>query len=69
MSDHWMKIQQQTSLLDGGNGAYLESLYESWLRDPDTVPDNWRKYFDGLPRVNGQHGGDILHSELRREFS
>jgi len=69
MSDQWMKIQQQTSLLDGGNGAYLESLYESWLRDPDTVPDNWREYFDGLPRINGQDGGDILHSELRREFS
>jgi 2-oxoglutarate dehydrogenase E1 component len=69
MSDQWMKIQQQTSLLDGGNGAYLESLYESWLRNPDAVPDNWREYFDGLPRVNGQDSGDILHSELRREFS
>jgi 2-oxoglutarate dehydrogenase E1 component len=69
MSKQWMKMLQQTSLLDGGSGAYLESLYESWLRDPDTVPDNWCEYFDGLPQVNGQERGDILHSELRREFS
>jgi 2-oxoglutarate dehydrogenase E1 component len=69
MSKQWMKMLQRTSLLDGGSGAYLESLYESWLRDPDTVPDNWGEYFGGLPQVNGQERGDILHSELRREFS
>ena len=69
MSKQWMKALQQTSLLDGGNGAYLEGLYESYLRNPDSVDDHWRDYFDGLPRVNGQEGGDIFHSELRREFS
>jgi 2-oxoglutarate dehydrogenase E1 component len=69
MSKQWMKMLQQTSLLDGGNGAYLESLYESWLRDPDSIPDNWRDYFDALPQVNGQACDDILHSELRQEFS
>ena len=69
MSKQWMKALQQTSLLDGGNGAYLEALYESWLRDPDSVAENWRDYFDGLPRVNGQESGDFFHSELRQEFS
>jgi 2-oxoglutarate dehydrogenase E1 component len=69
MSEQWMKALQQTSLLDGGNGAYLETLYESYLHDPDSVADHWRDYFDGLPKVNGQDAGDIVHSELRREFS
>ncbi len=69
MSKQWMKALQQTSLLDGGNGAYLEALYESWLRDPDSVAENWREYFSGLPQVNGQDHGDIMHSELRSEFS
>ena len=69
MSKQWMKALQQTSLLDGGNGAYLETLYESYLRDPDSVADHWRDYFDGLPKVNGQDAGDIVHSELRKEFS
>jgi 2-oxoglutarate dehydrogenase E1 component len=69
MSKQWMKALQQTSLLDGGNGAYLEALYESWLRDPDSVTENWRDYFSGLPRVNGQESPDFIHSELRQEFS
>ena len=64
-----MQALQQSSLLDGGNGAYLEALYESWLRDPGSVAENWRDYFDGLPRVDGQERGDFLHSELRQEFS
>ena len=69
MSKQWMKALRQTSLLNGGNGAYLEALYEFWLRDPDSIADNWREYFAGLPRVNGQDSGDIFHSELRQEFS
>ena len=69
MSKQWMKTLQQTSLLDGGNGAYLEAIYESWLRDPESVAENWRLYFEGLPQVNGQDHGDIMHSELRSEFS
>lgn len=69
MSKQGMKVLQKTSLLDGDNGAYLESLYESWLQDDDSVPENWRDYFAGLPQVNGQARDDILHSELRREFS
>jgi len=69
MSRQWMKALQQTSLLDGGNGAYLETLYESYLHNPDTVADHWRDYFDGLPKINGQDAGDIVHSELRKEFS
>ena len=40
MSKQGMKVLQKTSLLDGDNGAYLESLYESWLQDDDSVPEN-----------------------------
>jgi len=69
MNKQGMKALQQTSLLDGENGAYLESLYESWLQDHDSVPENWRDYFAGLPQVNGQARDDILHSEVRAEFS
>jgi 2-oxoglutarate dehydrogenase E1 component len=69
MSKPAMKSLQQTSLLDGGNSAWLEALYESYQRDPDSVSENWRSYFDSLPRVNGQTVDTILHSELRAEFS
>jgi 2-oxoglutarate dehydrogenase E1 component len=57
-----------SSLLDGENASYLETLYEAYLHDPDSVEPRWRSYFDGLPRVNGLDGRDALHSEIRREF-
>ncbi len=69
MRGHTMKALQQTSLLDGGNGAYLESQYESFLHDPESVSPHWRTYFAALPHIDGQDNAEIFHSELRREFS
>ncbi len=62
-----MKMLQDTSMLDGGNIVYLEQHYESYLRDPNSVPESWRRYFDQLPMVNGQ-ARDIPHSEVRQHF-
>ena len=62
-----MKMLQSTSMLDGGNIVYLESQYENYLRDPNTVSEAWRNYFEQLPMVNGQ-AHDIPHSEVRRHF-
>jgi 2-oxoglutarate dehydrogenase E1 component len=56
-------------LLDGGNVAYLDTLYETWLQEPDAVAAHWRQYFSGLPRINGHAAPDIPHSEIREEFS
>ncbi len=62
-----MKMLQDTSMLDGGNIVYLEQHYERYLRDPNSVPESWRRYFDQLPMVNGQ-ARDIPHSEVRQHF-
>jgi len=64
-----MKTLQRSSLLDGGNVAYLDTLYETWLQEPDAVAAHWRQYFSGLPRINGHAAPDIPHSEIRKEFS
>ena len=32
--------------LFGGNAPYVEEMYESYLANPGSVPDNWRDYFD-----------------------
>jgi 2-oxoglutarate dehydrogenase E1 component len=69
MSGHQMKLLQRSSLLDGGNVAYLDALYETWLRDPGSVAEHWRHYFSGLPRINDHTSPDALHSEIRDEFS
>ena len=34
-----------SSPLFGGNAAYVEDLYASWLRDPASVPARWRQFF------------------------
>ncbi|MCB9489242.1 MAG: hypothetical protein H6684_10965 [Deltaproteobacteria bacterium] len=28
------------------NVAYIETMYERWLDDPDAVPEGWRELFD-----------------------
>ncbi len=62
-----MKMLRDSSMLDGGNIVYLEQHYENYLRDPNSVPESWRRYFDQLPMVNGQ-ARDIPHSEIREHF-
>lgn len=62
-----MNALQRTSLLDGGNAAYLEEIYEAWLQNPDTVEPGWRNWFEALPATNGD-GTEISHAECRREF-
>ncbi len=69
MGKPFMNVLQQSSLLDGGNGEWLEAQYEAWQRDPDSVAENWREFFATLPQVNGVAVDSAFHSELREEFS
>jgi 2-oxoglutarate dehydrogenase E1 component len=48
----------ESSQLGGGNAAYVEQLYEDWLRDAQSVPPPWRAYFDGFKGRN-----DVPHSD------
>ena len=32
-----------------GSAPYIESLYESYLDNPQSVPEDWRIYFETLP--------------------
>jgi 2-oxoglutarate dehydrogenase E1 component len=55
-------IQQfaASSQLSGGNAAFVEELYEAYLRDPASVAAEWRKYFDTF---KGREQGDVPHSD------
>ena len=64
-----MRTLQRSSLLGGGNVAYLEALYEAWLQDPAGIEPRWRNYFDALPRVDGYPSADVSHADIRKEFS
>ena len=41
-------IFEQTSFLQGGNSPFIKELYLKYLKDPETVPQSWIKFFDGL---------------------
>jgi 2-oxoglutarate dehydrogenase E1 component len=55
------------SHFDGGNAPYLEELYEQFLRDPNSLPGQWKQFFAQLPNKNG-NGHDVPHSEIRHYF-
>ena len=62
-----MQQMWNSSHIAGGNVAYVEELYEQYLRDPDSVEAQWRTYFEQLPPVNGA-GVDVPHSVIQAQF-
>ncbi len=68
MSDSSMELQLRESHFSGGNFAYIEQLYETYLIDPNAVPENWRQEFDKLPRVPEAIAGDIPLAPIREHF-
>ena len=62
-----MQQMWSSSHIAGGNVAYVEELYEQYLRDPDSVDVQWRDYFEQLPPVNGV-GVDVSHSAIQAQF-
>jgi len=69
MQQGGMEFLRKSSHIYGGNATYVENLYEAYLMDPNAVPEEWRNYFDGLPRVNGGGLRDVPHSTVRERFA
>ena len=38
--------------------SFIEGLYEEYVRDPDSIPADWRTYFDHLEEAQGSSNGD-----------
>ena len=64
-----LKQLYQTSHLYGGNASYIETWYESWLDDPQSVPQTWRSYFESLPPAETEEQGHIAVEERFRKLS
>jgi 2-oxoglutarate dehydrogenase E1 component len=58
-----METFWSTSHAAGAQSSYLESLYELYLKDPSTVPDDWKIYFDSLPSVSDEQH-EVSHQEI-----
>ena len=60
------------SYLFGGNAPYIEELYEAYLNNPGSVPDNWRAYFDAVqhvPATDGSTRPDVAHAPVIASFA
>ncbi|HRK57201.1 MAG TPA: 2-oxoglutarate dehydrogenase E1 component, partial [Burkholderiaceae bacterium] len=68
-----MRQFEANSYLFGGNAPYIEELYESYLDNPASVPDQWRAYFDAMQLVPAADGSlqsvDVAHAPVVASFA
>jgi len=60
-----MKEFLGTSYLFGSNAPFIEELYETWLDKPDSVPPEWRRWFDQIQQPGAR---DVAHQPVREAF-
>jgi len=68
MQDSSMYRDWNSSHLGGANSAYVDELYEDWLTDPNSVPQDWRAFFEKLPANDATVESDIPHTAVREYF-
>ena len=56
------------SCLYSGNAAFIENLYEMFLQNPESIPEEWRNYFTGLQIQDKDIQNDIPHTPVRESF-
>ncbi len=68
-----LKYFQSNSHLFGGNAPYIEDLYESYLDNPGSVPEQWREYFDQMQLLAGPgkqaEARDVAHAPIIESFA
>ncbi|MBB3168710.1 2-oxoglutarate dehydrogenase E1 component [Simiduia aestuariiviva] len=68
MQESMLELLRKSSHISDGNTAYVEDLYDTYLHDPNAVDEEWRRYFEQLPRVDGVVVQDTPHSVIREHF-
>jgi len=61
------KEQLASTPLFGGNASAIESLYEQFLEQPESVPASWRQYFEALGDSDTQVAHSTIRTQLRQE--
>ena len=60
-----IELFRSSSALYGGNAAFIEDLYERYLKDPESVDLAWRQRFDAMHR---EAANEIPHGPVRENF-
>ena len=57
------------SFMGNGDVAAIESIYQQYLSDPDSMDEGWKKFFDGFEfaRKNYDIDGEVPE-EFQKEF-
>ena len=63
-----MKQFLDNSYLFGGNAPFIEDLYEKYLVNPASVPDEWREYFDRMQMLPGSATKDVARAPVEESF-
>jgi len=69
-----LEMLRASAAFSGGNADFIEDLYESFLLDPSSIPEDWRQHFESLPivtldpSVKRADQIDVSHRDIRDHF-
>ncbi len=66
MTSSTLQNEWAEAYLSGGNMAYVDGLYEDFLGNPDSVPEDWKNLFTDL--IKKSANGEISHRAIRDYF-
>ncbi len=68
MQDSKMEQMWQSAHLQGSNLSYVEGLYEAYLVDPQSIPEEWQHYFSELPGQTEAGAPEPSYAALEQQF-
>lgn len=68
MNESLMQKLQASSYLGDGNLAYVEDLYDIYLKNPAELSDYWREHFTAIAADSGVAARDVALSDVREKF-
>ncbi|MGB5830850.1 MAG: 2-oxoglutarate dehydrogenase E1 component [Thiohalocapsa sp.] len=60
-----LQLFRSSSAYYGGNAAFIEDLYERYLKDPESIDLAWRRRFDA---IHQEAANEIPHGPVRENF-
>jgi len=60
-----LELFRGSSAYYGGNAAFIEDLYERYLKDPESIDLAWRKRFDA---IHQDAANEVAHGPVRENF-
>jgi 2-oxoglutarate dehydrogenase E1 component len=60
-----LQLFRSSSAFYGGNAAFIEDLYERYLKDPESIDLAWRRRFDA---IHADAANEVPHGPVRENF-